>query len=771
MIELALIAALATAAGPAPGEVHGTVVSDQTGEPIPGVRVSVAGSSAETTTDETGLYTVRGLPDGHHELRFSRFGYHDLTVEVAVPSRGELRLDVRLRPRPIAMAPISVFAGGDGRADAGPADVGPLPPGSRVLSISTVRPPPLTNEPDALRALEAIPGVDMGEETPTAFHVRGGSADQNRVLLDGIPVYNAYHTSGVLGGVNPDAVSAISFHAGAVPARYGGGLSSVVDIASPHPAAGGFSLRGGIGPADLRSTVETRLPGGGGFLLGGRRTTYDVVPRGAFDRNASSEFEEMLAKASIPALGGVLDLLALHGSNGLSSFAIPEDDVPAAEASGALDPRHRYNPVEWTTNTDAAIWRWSDGDGTEARASGWRAGTHSMAAWGTGESRVRFDHGLEHLGLAAEASRTRPWGTVRLGFGLERLRTSYTTRPETGDGTRDTNHRASLASVTNSATAFVEHRWIPHDRWLVDNGLRVVLGAGGGMDLEPRVAVHYRPGPAIALSAGYARIHQYAQSLRNEESLLNVAYAFDPLVSAADPRVPVARSDQLTASAEIRLSERLRLEIDGYARWLDGLVLVAPVTAEPFAVDGFAIGEGAARGVGASLLYDGPKTDLEVVAEWSSATRRTDSLEYRPTFERRGSFAAAATREIGWRTTVRGAFRAAAGRPTSGLESGFEWEPLDRLTGEIEFGGTPLRRTGALNGERLPAYLRLDVGVRRTWRPSFLGPTGSLVTWMDVLNVFDRENALALEPRPDAQRWGRIPLSGTSIAFGVDWSF
>jgi hypothetical protein len=769
MTTAAWITLVAAASGPVLGSVHGTVRSEGTGEALAGVRVSVVSSSAEALSDASGTYSLGDLPSGRHLLRFSQFGYHDLTVEVTVPDGENLELDVRLRPRPIAVPPISVFAGPDGLEESS-RSLGLLPPGARTLAVGG---DPLTNEQDALLALETMPGVDIPEESPTGFHVRGGSADQNQLLVDGVPVYNAYHTSGVFTGINPDAVAAVALHAGALPARYGGRLSSVVELRTRRPGAAGFELRGGVGPADVRTTVETDLPGGGGALVAGRRTTYDWLKRGAYDRAASSAFDEMLTRVSLPALGGEIDFLALHGTNGLSFFNEPQADDAA--------PPTRYNRVRWTTDTDAVTWKWGTEEGATAQVSAWRAGTDTRGEWEAAGERMWLDHELTHLGLQVGAARTRPWGSLGFGIGAEHLSTSYVTRliatqdlPQVNlddDNQPDVAARATFDTATTSWTGYVDHQWIPHDRWLVDNGVRAVLGAGGGLDLEPRASVHYRPTAQVTLAAGYARMHQYAQSLRNEESILNAAFAFDPLVSAADPRVPVGRSDQVTASARFDVTEGLRLELEGYARRLDGLLLVAPATSHPFAIDSVEHGTGTAKGLGAALIYRGRTTDIDVIGDWASATRRTDELVYHPTFERKRSIAAAVARRLGSKTAVRTAFRAAAGRPTSGLQGGFQWEPFDPFTGEIEVGGTPIRRDGELNREKLPAYARLDLGVRRAWHVSLLGIEGELVTWLDVLNLLGRRNVVALTERPGLGGWEALRLSDTSVAFGAYWRF
>ena len=762
MLELALIAVVSMAPGPS-GSIRGMVLSEGTGEALEDVHVTMASGSAAAVSDASGAYAIESLPAGSHTLRFSRFGYHDRTVEVVVPAGITVVLDVQLQPRPIAMPAIDVVAERGARPAPRLGGDDPLPPGSRHVAFARGADSPLTNEQDALRALEAAPGVDIAEEAATSLHVRGGSGDQNQILVDGLPVYNAVHSSGVLSAVNPDAVGSVTLHAGAIPARYGGGLSSTVDIITRGPRRDA-AFRGGIGPGDLRASVSAPLPLQGGLLFAGRRTHYDLVQRGSFDRGASTGFEEALARVSLPSPAGDLEFLSLHGVNTLSFFADPSYLEDGADA-GTTGP-DRYSTVRWSTGTDGVTWRSPMKGAMSVQASIWRAATGTSGEWDDGEERVRFDHRLEHLGLEVDVTTSRPWGSLKGGLSLERMSTSFRTRPS--DDPAIVLWEIDPQTVWYSA--YVEHRWIPHDRWLVNNGARLVTGARRGFELEPRVSVHFRPRDDVALAAGFARVHQYAQSMRNEESALHASFGFDPLV-AAGSGVPVARSDQVTASAQVLLAPGLDFEIDAYARSLHGLLLVAPETEQPFAVDGFDAGRGTARGVGAALSYRGAVTDGDLVAEWGTATRRTPDLTYQPTFARK-TLLAAMRRRVGAATILRAAFRASSGRPTSALEGSFAWEPFDLYTGEVEFAGNPVRGPGRLNGDRLPAYTRLDLGARRAWRPSFLGPKGALVTWLDVLNVLGRKNVLALVEGP-SEADGRRPvhLGGTAVSFGVEWSF
>jgi hypothetical protein len=159
------------------------------------------------------------------------------------------------------------------------------------------------------------------------------------------------------------------------------------------------------------------------------------------------------------------------------------------------------------------------------------------------------------------------------------------------------------------------------------------------------------------------------------------------------------------------------------------------------------------------------------VADWSSVRRSGGGLAYHPRFERRRALALEAVVRIFRGTSLTSDFQLAAGQPASPLDGGFDWEIFDQLTGEVEFRGTPRRVEGALNGERLPPYARLDLGVRREWRVEGGGPDGDITTYLEVQNVLDHENVLGRQvgsagalPRP-------LVLMPRSLLFGVEWRF
>ena len=132
--------------------------------------------------------------------------------------------------------------------------------------------PAVLGETDVLKVIQLLPGVQMGNEGTTGFHVRGGNADQNLILLDGVPVYNPLHALGIFSVFNPNTVKSAKVIKGGFPARYGGRLSSVIDIRTREGNNQSFSGEAGINLVSADLTFEGPIkPGKSSFFITGRR--------------------------------------------------------------------------------------------------------------------------------------------------------------------------------------------------------------------------------------------------------------------------------------------------------------------------------------------------------------------------------------------------------------------------------------------------------------------------------------------------------------------
>jgi hypothetical protein len=623
---------------------------------------------------------------------------------------------------------------------------------------------------DALRTLAASPAIQMQPESPTALHVRGGSGDENLVLLDGIPLENAVHAADVLTAVNPDAVKDVTLGGGATSARYGGRLSGVVNIRTLDPGMNVVRARGTLSPVTASGLVDLPLRGvGGGAILSFRQSYGDVFPAltsaGPSDGASAPVWRDMLAKVTTRLGGGTLSALALTAHDRIlfdaRSGATTQSDaiVPIVGDVGA-DPTSDspQNRFDWGTTAQGVAWNRPIAAGTFALRL-WRSETAVGADWATVPGPVRLSSSLERAGGSAEATWQRGAGWLTAGIQLDRMRTEYAVSPAPGV---ESWHLAARPIVV---APFLERQWSLGTAWETTLGLRAPSMSGGAPQMEPRLSVTARTPGGIVASAGYARSHQHVQSLRNEESLLDAIIGVSLPVGAGADGVPVAHADALSASLAVPLAARTRLTFEGYTRWLGGLVLVAPATSEAFALSAFGTGSGRASGIGASVVHAGERLSWDATYALAAVSRTTQATSYQPAFAPRSSASLGVIYRATARTRVRLATWLASERRTTAVGDTITWEWQQSLARTRSVSGTPQRYAVPLGTSSLPGYARVDASVRQDIA---VGAGAALTACAGVQNLFDARNAFAFS-LGDQSGQQPLPMMPRSLSLGLEW--
>jgi hypothetical protein len=209
-----------------------------------------------------------------------------------------------------------------------------------------------------------------------------------------------------------------------------------------------------------------------------------------------------------------------------------------------------------------------------------------------------------------------------------------------------------------------------------------------------------------------------------------------------------------------------------YARATDDLLLVAPRAGEPFTPRGFAIGSGSARGVAAELAVSRPR--YGVVASYGLQRVRLhyDDTSYvpehGPAHLLEGGLTVLPRRSL----AVRLGGTAAFGRRTTPIAGGIEWEACNLLDQGCEFGGSPYQGNGPLGGMALPAYFRLDLGVRKQWHLNLGSRNADLALFGTLTNLLGRRNVLAFTPEAGTGRPVGVEMRPASpLVLGLDWRF
>lgn len=764
--------------------LSGYVRHAETRDVVRYARVSADGDSVRTQSDADGRYTLF-LSSGRHRIRAAAIGFVPLDTMVDLAAPGTL--DLAITPRPVQLEGARVLA----EADA--PDVDLRSPSMSVirLDLDVVRSAPaLLGEVDPIRSLMLLPGVSRTSDFTTAFTVRGGGGDQNLVLLDGATVYNPTHGFGFLSAFNADAVADVTLHKGGIPARYGGRLSSVVDVRQREGDASRFGGTASVGILSSRLMLEGPMPGlGGSFLVAGRRTYADVFLRFSPDesiRDVTAYFYDVNAKWS-RTVGRTGSLLTSgyagrdhHRFPGVAStwgnvtgtirwnhfvadrlfhkFTLSSSDYDAAVGSPVFATPARWTSriattemrldEQWQLDPRQRIEFGAEGARTEIRPGTLVADDPAANQGAIKPVRVPARH-LATAGAYLEYD-------VALG---ERVGASFGVRHAWA---RRLGPQVLYRYVGDAAVVFDSGagRFVPgrlRDSVTVGAGER--LAAAGG--LEPRVAVRVSLGASSSLKASWARTRQFLMlaSRTNTPIPTDVWEPFGPTLAPpvgdqyALGWAGVSRSRIWEATAELYW-RRLGNVVD----LLEGQDLVL----NPRLETAFVQGDGRAHGVELFLRRRAGRTNGWVSYTLSRAEQRFPAGRGiginggawmpMPT-EKRHDLSVVLVRSLSGRWSLGSTFVYASGLPTT--------LPASRY----ELDGLIVPEYGPRNGGRLPAYHRLDLTVTRNTRRAEVA--------VGVLNAYNRFNAQSLAfrtSRADSRRTEAVQTSIFGIVPSLSWT-
>lgn len=784
---IVLIASCVIAAGGGGGTVRGVVRRSGDTAALDSVRVTAAGTAAPAAmTGPDGTYVVHGVGAGPCTLRFGRPGYLPLAVTVLSDGRGEARLDVALDPAPVRMSAVRVVGRrrGDAPSVAGPADlsVGAVRLGRRALTA-----PLRLGEPDALRALAAAPTVQIAPESPGSLHVYGGGGDENLVLLDGIPLPHATHAGAIFSAVNPAALDAVTLAGGVPSAAYGGRLSSVIEMHTIHPVRRPIT-RGALTTAGASALLAAPVAHGRADVLLSLRHSSTGFARSmqsgeSGDGAAPAGWTDLLGVAAARIGRDSVTLLALGTSDALA-FGAPGGasgmttaaraglqavaDVAGADVAAQQGNAAAGSHLRWSAATTGIDWWHPMSARTAVRVAAWRSGATTGLDWASRSRRTAVSSGTGHAGVRAQVTTRTGVRLFRVGGSVERVTAAY----DAASAIASTPSCAAGCALTahgdvRLATLFAEQRWSPAPRWQLRVGARAVarLGGPGAPLVEPRVALGYRARPDLRISLGYARTHQYVQSLWNGESPVGAIVGLDLPAVAGSSGVRVAQSDGVTAAATLaRAGTRVR--VAAYARRLRGIVLPPTASPDPFVAGPARVGSGAAWGAGAALERELGRVTLVATGAYSDVRRGRAASGYRPSFAPTLSGSAAIGVRVSPATTLRLAAVAEGGRRATLVAGPLAWGWRRSILGQRDLGGVPDRYAGRLGGERLPPYLRVDLGVRHElgWSPA---PGVRVALFASLDNVLGRRNSFGSLAGPAGV--APLPMLPRRLSAGLQW--
>lgn len=734
--------------------------------------IAASADSVQSRSNTDGFYFL-SLTPGSHRLRVRAIGYAPLdTLITIVASR---TWDVTLASRPVALQRVQVSVEQEQRD---------VDPGSAEMSIArldlaTVRQTPSAlGEVDPLRSITLLPGVSRSSDFSTAFSVRGGASDQNLILLDEATIYNPAHVLGFLSVFNSDAVADMTLHKGAIPARFGGRLSSVLDVRQREGNASDFGATATIGLLASRVMAEGPFPGRGSYLVAGRRSYADVFLIAAPDttlRDARAYFYDLNAKMNVKA--GEHGTLMASAYIGRDLFS-PSRDFAAGwgNRSGTLRwnqiIRERlFSKLSYTGGAYDYLLGFTALDGRVDWRS--RITSHELRL---DESYHLSERDVIEFGVEVARQSIRPGdfvpvdttklrpvrieprhtlsGALHASHVLDigdrlsvRYGVRYATYDRRGPGTiyqyeggRAVTYNPALSRYETSAVS---------DSTRYDGG---TIARFGGF--EPRASLRVGLTPTSSVKVSYARTKQYLllASRTNNPTPLDV---WEP----AGPWIEPQRADQVAAGyAATYANGGYEFSVEAYFKrsynvldFVDGSDVILNPRIES------ALLQGAGRAYGLEMLlrkqagdwtgwvsYTLGRTEQRFAAAPDAGIN--DGAWFPSPTDKTHDLSVVAVKPINARWTFGTTFSLASGLPVT--------YPVSRYV----IDGYVVPEYGARNASRLPSYHRLDLSLTRTGERSELQ--------IGVFNAYNRFNAQSMTFRQSAENPLRTEAVQTSI-FGI----
>ncbi|WGF92622.1 TonB-dependent receptor [Aequorivita marisscotiae] len=270
--------------------ISGTILEAESGETLFGVNVIIPSIQAGTATNQYGYYSIT-LPKGNYKIYYSSIGFETQIVDVSLTEN--IKKDLALTTDSQSLDEVVI------EANAERLNVRSSQMSKNTLSTTTIKKIPVVlGEVDVIKAITLLPGVTSAGEGASGFNVRGGAADQNLILLDEATLYNSSHLFGFFSVFNPDAIKDLTLYKGGIPARYGGRISSVLDIYQKDGNKKNYHASGGIGLVASRLLLEGPIKKDtASFLIGGR-SSYAHLFLPLFNNDNIAYFYDLNTKLS-----------------------------------------------------------------------------------------------------------------------------------------------------------------------------------------------------------------------------------------------------------------------------------------------------------------------------------------------------------------------------------------------------------------------------------------------------------------------------------------
>lgn len=760
--------------------VRGFVTDHDTGEPIIFTNVYLKGTSFGAATDVNGYYNISKIPAGDHILTVTNLGYDTLSIAINVGPTSLITKNLSIKKTSVELRTVIISAEREAARKTVQVSV------EKVTPKEIEQLPSVGGQPDLVQYLQVIPGVIFTGDQGGQLYIRGGSPIQNKVLLDGMIIYNPFHSIGLFSVFDTDILRNADIYTGGFNANYGGRISSVMDITTrdgnKKEIGGKLSLNTFGGKVLLEGPLNRQDEPGGpstSFILSAKKSLLDRTSKEIYSYvndgdGLPFDFTDIYGKISFSGANG--------SKFNLFGFSF-EDQVKYRKVSD----------LNWNT--------FGVGSQFIVVPGGSRTLITGNFAWS------KYELSLMEEELDPRTSEINGFnfglkfkyfnGDDELNYGVELLgfKTDLTFFNEIG---------LKLEQIENTSeiAGFFTYR-LKRGLLVLEPGIRFhYYSSLANFSPEPRLGAKINITETLRAKGAVGLYSQNLLQSNSDRDVVNLFYGFlsgpDDLQDTflqengeeRDVKHNLQKAIHYIAGFEYDLSNRISINIEGYLKDFTQLTNVnrnkifednANNQNIPDAVKkDFVIEEGKARGVDFVLKYKSTKVDLWSVYSLGKVDRWDEIKTYAPIFDRRhnvnllGSYHFG--RELDWTFSARWNF--GSGLPFTQTQGFYQGLVIDDIGDDITVQNPDniSIQFAPLNEGRLSDYHRLDLSLERIFEFNKIieveGVNRNIVSstmkvTAGVTNIYDRENIFFVD-RVSNERVDQLPIL-PSLA--VSWEF
>ena len=731
---LAALLLLGAARDAAAATLSGFVHAADDGEALPYANVTLAGTKRGTLTNQAGYFVLAGLPAGACRLRVSCLGYQPEIRALTLGADQTLTLRFELKTAPVQLDAIEVRPE---RSEVG------IEPSKVTLGTRQLTSLPGILEADVFRAVQALPGVSTLSDFSAGLYVRGGSPDQNLILLDDIDVYNPNHLFGFFSTFNVDAVKTVDLQKSGYPAQYGGRLSSLLDV---HNRDGNRKKVAGVARASIIAssiTVDGPWPHGS-WLVSGRHTYIEPLAR-AMKVDLPYRFYDLQGKVNLDL--GQNDHLSLSGYTGRDRL---HWDQPGLNLL-----------LDWGNETWSAQWTHLLSPRLFSHFVLGHSHFDSRAAVAFQDFSFQETDRINDLSLKGSLAWT-PTAAHKLDFGGETKALDF--RFVNAVGSADQlvfDYRGRYGAL------YAQDAWKISEAWRLQTGLRLdYYDRGDYLRLGPRVSLERRLAEHARVHATYGRYDQFLNLVTREGA------SFADMWFPVDRTLHPGEADHYILGVDLQPHPSFDLSVEGYYKPYRNVVEFSEEFArslvQPDATMNQLFDTGIGRAWGADIYLRNRWWGWEGWLGYSLGVPDRPirgfnfGRTFYPAYDRRHQVVVVQDRTLARQIHLDLAFHFGTGQPMT--------VPVGRYTvTDITGRDYDVVLAGEMNRSRLPAYHRLDLGMSAdfTIRGLAVSPELQIFNCYNHRNVFLRSYDTTKNPATfkDVTELPLLPTVGVTVRF------